>query len=149
MASQVMWKVVKPWIHPITRSKIELVGSRYEETFRAQGIVLTSGGTEVGPLLGPLLGPHARTLRSTQHAACSAHAHAARRAPRAARHAVHRRPAHACRWLHRGRVLLADSRVFHAELGRRDAEAAPTQEGEGVRAPRRRRSSREDLSMGI
>jgi hypothetical protein len=83
MASQVMWKVVKPWIHPITRSKIELVGSRYEETFRAQGIVLTSGGTEVGPLLGPLLGPHARTLRSTQHAACSAHARAARRAPRA------------------------------------------------------------------
>jgi hypothetical protein len=43
-----MWKVVKPWIHPITRSKIELVGSRYEATFREQGIVLTSGGTEVG-----------------------------------------------------------------------------------------------------
>ena len=86
MAFQVMWKVVKPWIHPITRSKIELVGSRYEETFREQGIVLTSGGTEVGPLLGPLLGPHARTLRSTQHTACSADAaartpHAARRTP--------------------------------------------------------------------
>jgi hypothetical protein len=47
MAFQVMWKVVKPWIHPITRSKIELVGSRYEETFREQGIVLTSGGTEI------------------------------------------------------------------------------------------------------
>ena len=47
-ASQVMWKVVKPWIHPITRSKIELVGSRYEATFREQGIVLTSGCTEVG-----------------------------------------------------------------------------------------------------
>ena len=45
---QVMWKVVKPWIHPITRSKIELVGARYEQTFREQGIVLTSGGTEVG-----------------------------------------------------------------------------------------------------
>ena len=45
---QVMWKVVRPWIHPITRSKIELVGARYEETFREQGIVLTSGGTEVG-----------------------------------------------------------------------------------------------------
>mgnify|MGYP001201448880 CR=1 FL=1 len=86
MAFQVMWKVVKPWIHPITRSKIELVGSRYEETFREQGIVLTSGGTEVGPLLGPLLDPHARTLRSTQHTACSADAvartpHAARRTP--------------------------------------------------------------------
>ena len=47
-APQVMWRVVKPWIHPITRSKIELVGARYEETFREQGIVLTSGGTEVG-----------------------------------------------------------------------------------------------------
>ena len=45
-----MWKVVRPWIHPITRSKIELVGARYEETFREQGIVLTSGGTEVGGL---------------------------------------------------------------------------------------------------
>ena len=31
-AAQVMWKVVKPWIHPITRSKIELVGARYEES---------------------------------------------------------------------------------------------------------------------
>ena len=49
-APQVMWKVVRPWIHPITRSKIELVGARYEETFREQGIVLTSGGTEVGGL---------------------------------------------------------------------------------------------------
>ena len=43
---QVMWKVVRPWIHPITRSKIEIVGSRYQDTFREQGIELTSGGAE-------------------------------------------------------------------------------------------------------
>ena len=120
-----MWKVVKPWIHPITRSKIVLVGSRYQETFEQQGIVLTMGGTEVGPPLGPHLGPHARTPRSTQHAARSAHAvarspHAARRTPHAARRAVHRRPPHACRlrWLHCGRVMLADSRLLRAELDR-------------------------------
>ena len=78
-AAQVMWKVVKPWIHPITRSKIELVGARYEETFREQGIVLTSGGTEVGGLglgvgvgvgvgLGSGTCPHARRTPSRRAA---------------------------------------------------------------------------------
>merc|ERR1712159_416178 len=45
LAFQVMWKVVKPWIHPITRSKIEIVGSSYLAIFREHGIELTSGGS--------------------------------------------------------------------------------------------------------
>tara|TARA_B110001452_G_scaffold51895_1_gene39549 strand:+ start:495 stop:1586 length:1092 start_codon:yes stop_codon:yes gene_type:complete len=43
---QAVWKMIQPWIHPITRQKIDINGRSYQAVFAKNGITLFDGATE-------------------------------------------------------------------------------------------------------
>ena len=47
LAFQAVWKIIQPWIHPITRSKIAIIGGHYQKAFDEAGITLLDGATEI------------------------------------------------------------------------------------------------------
>ena len=127
LAFQGIWKVIQPWIHPITRQKIDILGSRYQARPPAR-----THAPPTPPARTPLL-PRAllRGPRRRHHAAPVLAGHL----PRAG-HQPHG-------WRHGGVRGAAG-----VDGGDEEAPGAARrrQAAEGVRAPRGRRGHREALT---
>ena len=41
MLFRMLWKIVKPWLHPVTVASIDIVGGKFHDTFRKNGIPLS------------------------------------------------------------------------------------------------------------
>ena len=64
MAFRVLWRMVKPWLHPVTVSRIDIIGGSYHSKLTENGIEISQLPTYLGGNTDPADGELARFISS-------------------------------------------------------------------------------------